>query len=426
MSFENTENYKLFEKYQIIKHSLAIKYKEIDISKVLASDLLGIVMFPSNPKFINYIFLPFLRIDASKFVAAFQNYDTVFSTIYNDRKDHKELLEKIVESTDNSCQINVTPHKKNFIISATAIFWSFKYIFNNVFLKDITFNKKMYLVLRTIYFCHQIETFFSAFSQIDLKEKKYIPFISGVGVEAAFTSFFNYKGVQTFHIFHGLFGRYRIRIPNDIINGENILAKKILAFGTIQSHDLIQDFGCSPVKIEIAGNPKYPFKKIDVSLNFKNCIVLGGFSFYDKEFLLLLKLLNSISLETAISFHVKPHPNSKILSLPEIKDLKNVNFIEKGITLNELFSGNNYDFAITFNTVTYYECMYYNLVCLRYEVNENLDFEGLDDRFVDKKTFLERIEKFKATNKQQLNLKITSLLESTLGMGINNYNTLIK
>ena len=47
----------------------------------------------------------------------------------------------------------------------------------------------------------------------------------------------------------------------------------------------------------------------------------------------------------------------------------------------------NYDFAIAYNTTAYYEAMYYNMVCFRYVVDENGEFNGLNDKFYDETSF---------------------------------------
>lgn len=425
MSFETASNYLLYQKYKQIKDSLYYNYRGIDLSKVIAWNLLGLVVFDDKAKLRDFIFLPFMRVDTSKFVKAFSANESVFSTIYNTRKDHAELLAKISSSVSNSDCLTINPHYKSIRVNFIDIIMMAKYIFKNRELKEYSYINRLHLWFYLIYFCNQLRDFEKAFSNIDIKDKKYIPFLSAVGVEALLTLFFNTKGVQTFHIFHGIFGRYKNKIANDIINGENITASNILAFSESTKKDLNRDFGHDLSKVFVAGNPKYPFKEIVVNTRFRKCIVLNGFSFYDKEFVHLLKLLNTVSEETGISFDIKPHPSSKILSYPEIAELKNINFIPKGKTVKELFNQECYDFAITFNTVTYYECMYYNLICLRYGINENLNFEGLNDKFTDKETLLKIIENFKADNVIQLNHNIEQLLINVLGMGKNKYDQII-
>jgi hypothetical protein len=425
MSFENTLNYSDYTKYKKLKESLCLNYKGIDLSKVIAWNLLGIIVYGSKANFRDLILLPFLKVDPVKFLVAFGQNDSVFSTIYNSRNDHKELLIKICSTVKNSNIIEINPHSISFRINLRNSRKIFTRILQNKLLKEYGVFNRLYLALVALYICNQIDNFENVFRNIDLKNKKYIPFLSSVGVEAALTQFFANKGVTTFHIFHGIFGRYIRLIANDIINGENITSSKILAFSESTKGDLVRDFGYNPSDIYIAGNPKYPSKKISIKTTFKKCIVLNGFSFYDKDFLNLLYLLNDISKEAKIQFEIKPHPTSKILSLINHTNYSNLHFIQNRMTLNELLYNESYDFAIAYNTVTYYECMYYNLICLRYGSNENLNFEGLNDKFYDKASFYSKLQYIKESNITTINNNISNLLVRTLGMGINRYDKYI-
>lgn len=423
MSFENTSNYEQYLLYKQLKKTLSVNYKGIELSNVLAWDLLKICVFDYQPQIRDFIFLPFLRLDIGKFKLAFKHNQIVFSSLF-DRKDYFELLYKICENLNRSIIISINPHKKSICLNIRAIVYSFKFIYRNSELKYFTKIIRVYLIFRTIYYLNHINDLDREFNGISLVGKKYIPFNSAVGIEALFTQFFKNKAVSTYHIFHGIFGRYKIKIANDIINGENINAESILAYSETQRKDLIKDFGKNPERVVIAGNPKFPYKKISVSTAFKKCIILNGFGFYDNDFIELLKLLNKFGSETEITFDVKPHPSSKILTFTELKDLSYIKFITKKVTLHELLKENKYDFAIAFNTVTYYECMYFDLICLRYGVNENVNFEGFNDKFTDKTSLIQRIEEFKHTRIEIINRQIEQLLIKVLGMGINNYYVL--
>lgn len=425
MSFETTSNYSLYQKYKQIKESLSFNYKGIELSNAIASTLLGIVVYNSAEKYRGFILLPFLRIRTEKFRKAFMLNDVVFSTFFKGRNDYTELVTNIQATVKNSCIVPINPHKKSIRLNIHTIWLMTRFIFSNTLLKEFGLRQKLNLIFRLIYICHQVDELEMAFLNYNIQGKKYIPFNSSVCLEALITLFFNSKGVDTFHIFHGIFGRYNDKIANDIINGENITAKTIIAFGDVTRLDMINDFGHSAEKVFIGGNPKYPDKEISVKTTFKKCIVLNGFGYYDNDFIKLLMLLENIANETGIAFDIKPHPNSNILSYPEVAEFKHLTFIPKGKTVKQLFQNQSYDFAITFNTVTYYECMYYNLVSLRYAVNENLNFEGLEDRFADKETLLERIKYFKTIKEDLLNKSIKQLLIRSLGLSINNYDKII-
>jgi hypothetical protein len=425
MSFEQTGNFHKYQEYRKIKRSLSVEYKGIDVGKAIAWSLIGIVLDGYKPTIKDYIYLPFLRIDVLKVRKAFETSEVVFSTIYESRKDHSELLSKIQASVKESSILLLAPHLKKYTLNPAVLFFAIKIIFYNAHLKHYSFLSKLSLAFNVLYTCNQVNILNQAFATSNLSSKKYVPFVSAVGIEAILTLYFNTKGVETFHIFHGLFGRYKIKIANDAINGENINTKNALAFGEATKQDIIKDFGFLENNVFVAGNPKYPAKAIKVNTKFKRALVLNGFGFYDKTFVKLIPILDEISASTGIVFDIKPHPNSNLMAFDEVKNSRNLHFISKGQSVGRLLQNSSYDFAITFNTVTYYECMYYNLICLRFAENENLNFEGLNDRFTDRESLLKKIEEFKARDVDSINIDIANLLKNTLGMGINNYNALI-
>lgn len=426
MSFENTSNFDDYQKYLRVKSTLKFEYKGIDISKALAFELINLIMFKTQSfGFWRSFKMLFIRIDLSHLKKSFKKYDVVFTTLFDGRKDHRDLLLKIQESVNNSTRAHITPHKVGFNIKISNFCNLYLHIFKNQVIRELNLGSKISLWFKSLYLCNQIDELEHNFGTHILSNKKYIPFNSSDGIEALLTLFFNKKKVATYHMYHGIFGRYIDRIANDIINGENITAKFALPFGEVTKHDMKQDFGWEEHNLHIAGNPKYPLKNIEVKKTFRHCLVLGGFSFYDKDFIKLLIELNELSKESNISFSVKPHPNSKILTYPEIAECEGVDFLPKEQKVNDLLASDVFDFAIAFNTVTYYECMYYNLITLRYAVSENLNFEGLNDRFEDKESLLQMINSKKATSAHILNKEISDLLVKTLGMGINKYNDII-
>jgi hypothetical protein len=425
MSFEATSNFEEYKKYQELKKSLILNYKGIDLIKVVAFELFNMTVSKNGIKSYKFLFLPFLRIDCSKFAKALKSNSTLITSLFNDRPDYLELLEGIQRSVERSEIVQINPHKISFRLNLKATAKCCSFFYHNPYLGNYGICNKAYLILRTIYACHLIDDLDKTFHREDLQSKNYIPFNSAVGIEVVLTQYFNKEGANTFHIFHGLFGRYKLSIANDIINGENITAKKILSFGETTRGDLINDFLKPQSDVLVAGNPKFPAKKISVKSTFKRCIVLNGFGYYDKDSEKLFNLVNQIAAKREIVFDIKPHPSSKITEEKYKNKFWRINFLPQSISLRELLKQGDYDFAITLNTVTYYECLYYDLICLRYGIGENLNFIGLDDRFYDEQSMIEKINELKSENLYSLNSSIESLLKNTLGMGINNYNKLI-
>jgi len=427
MSFEDTINFNSYLTYKKIKENLVFNYKGINIIRGAAFNILNICLEQKKNNFLNIIkhlkYL-FLKIDIKKIYQAFL-YKKIIITELCGRKDHWQMLKMLSTSLPESFIVPLHPHKKDINIKYKTLYKIIKFLYQESLLNNFRLVDKIILAFELTYYCRQIDILEKEFNHFCLPGRAYIPLNSSVGIEAIMTLFFNRHNISTYHIFHGIFGNYKIKIANDIINGENITAAKILAFSETTRKDLIRDFSIRPEIIFTAGNIKYPNKKICLKTTFNRCLVLNGFGIYDHDFIKLLKILDDFSYKTKISFEIKPHPNSFIDFKKNMKWNKYISFIPKHTTLKELFIKRNYDFAITFNTVTYYECMYYDLVTFRYAVNENLDFKGLDDKFDSAETLIKKIKHYQEINLYDLNIQVEDLLIQTFGMGINNYSKII-
>jgi hypothetical protein len=428
MSFEQTTNFQDYKLYQKVKARLIYKYKGVNITAGSAFTLLNLIVFKrkiSCSEVFRAISRLFLKLDREKIEYGFTQHKTVLSEMCF-RPEHINLLEKIQNQLDQSILLPFHPHKLKVFPKISELIKILIFSLKNEEIDFLRTKEKFFLSLELAYYCHQIDLFEQVFRSSEIKCKNYIPLNSSVGLEAVITLFLNIQGIITYHIFHGIFGRYKLKIANDIINGENITAKKILAFSENTRKDLIRDFNICPGDIEIAGNPKYAFRTYRISnKRFQKCLVLNGYNYYDDAFLGLLKLLNDISSESGIRFIIKPHPNSRILNSGETKSFKNLTFIREKINLNNLLMIESFDFSIAFNTVTYYECLYNNLLSLRYSIDENIDFIGLDDKFFDRQTFFERLETFHGMSPDLLAKQYEELLSKTLGAGINRYKEII-
>jgi hypothetical protein len=427
MSFETAKNLDDYNSYKKIKENFSFYHRGIDITRGAAFTLLNFTVFREKVSFreLYMLFLKlFLRIDFNRFKQAFRQNRTIISLL-SDRADYFELVHSISSSLDGAEIIRLNPHKKSFFVNFPVLYKICVYFFERGKFKGVKLKEKAALILEMTYYCHQINAFEKVFNKEKLTTGKYIPFNSAVGVEAIITCLLIKHSVETFHIFHGIFGRYKIKIANDVINGDNITARKILALSETMKGDLIRDFNQAEEMVFVAGNPKYPLKPICSNRNFRNCLVLSGFEFYDNDFVILIEFLNEITLTTGIKFTIKPHPNSKILEFPQISSFTNIEYLPGRITVKELLKSRSFDFAITFNSVTYYECLYYGLVTFRYGVNENVDYKGLDDKFFDAQSLLERISVYSRLDPKKLDNDISRLLTESFGMGINNFQDLV-
>ena len=423
MAFEQTENFQQYRRYKTLKKEFLYCYKGIDLIKAISIDLVEIIVCGEKKTIRNIGDALFRRLTTNILVEAFNRNKTVFSHDYPKRKDHIELATLVQQEVENSELIFLNYHFK---------YWFNLFLFiRNFFIvtkriKGVSMRNKLFLAARLVYYRRMTDDLNNVFRDIDLQHKIYVPLNSSAYNEALLTLFFNQKGVKTFHLFHGFFGRYQQKIPVDIINGENILANTILAFSETQRNDLISDFDVDTNSIFVAGHPKYQEKKISIHTTFKSCIILGGIKFYDKHLETLLKLLDGIAEEMQIRFYLKPHPHSDIVNSSIFKNCKNIALLDKTETLKQVFSSGKYDSAITHNTSSYCDGMYYNIVPLRWKIGENINFEGFEDKFYDEESLKTLIEKYRQMNEEDLNNRVVALLKNSYGIGKNNYKELIR
>jgi hypothetical protein len=421
MAFEQTENYQDYIAYKRLKNEQHCTYKGIDLMKVLAIDLIEILVCKDKKTFKKIAINLFRRLNMANIYDAFQQHKAVFTFDVAGRKDHWELLNAMSKDVDDSTVITL---QYRYIFWFNIWLW-IKYFFVLSRKLKTSFKNKLFIAARCLFYHRIINSLYKTFEQQDYSGKLYIPLLSVAYTETCLTLFFKSKNVKTFEVFHGNWGKYQRKITSDIIVGDNVTADKILTLSEVQKNNMVLNFDISENIIEVAGHPKYPFKTIAVKNSFQKCVVLSGVAFYDRELETLLLLLDSLAEKYHIQFELKPHPVSKIQQTATFQNCKHITLIDKRLTLNQIFQSGQYDFAITHNTSSYYECMYYNILPLRWEQGENMEFEGLDDKFFDELSFNALVARYKNTPLQELNQKVSDLLVYAYGMGINRYKELI-
>ena len=420
MSFESTYNYSDYQQYRDIKRRLHIYYRQINMVDACAIDLIDSIVVHHKSDWYHVCCALMQRIRIAPLREAFEKHKNVFTYGVLHRADHEALSRAIAGSVDDSEWIRLEyiyrPYKS---ISRFLRFWF------AVRTLPISFVNRADLAAKMAGYSCVLDDLEKYFGNLSLIGKHYIPFCAPIRHEALMTLYFNAKGVKTFCTFHGNFGRYLQQIANDVVNGENIHTNKILVFGETQKNDLIRDFAIDPQKIIVAGNPKYQYHPISLKTTYTSCLILGGIGLYDEDLRELLLVAESIAKKIDISFTLKPHPLSNIQNDDVWESLTHIRLIDKEQTIQSLFQSNEYDFAITHNTFSYYECFIYGLKVFRWAKNENLDFEGLDDRFVNGEQLLEKIEKASKTPNAVLSQEAEVLLKNVLGYGLNRYNQYI-
>lgn len=422
MSFESAINYNTYHKYVNLKNKLRYDYKGINLAVVCAIDFIEIFIDDRKITLRKLAEILFKRLKLRQIKKTFCNYDYLFTSDVPRRKDHEQLIQNIQNDIPNS---SYTKLEYYFIPYFNPIrFYKFlKHLRKEEEIRNIFFLQQFYLAAKFTFYARLIDKLEYTFNKMDLDGKRYIPLNSSAYTESALTMYFNNKKVNTFHIFHGFFGNYKQKIANDVVNGDNITAHNILAMSEKQKEDLVRDFLLDKNRISITGHPKYKGLPTKPKLTFKKCLVLNGISTYDESFLSLLPILEEISEETGIEFSIKPHPLSKISKRYDFSKSK-INIIDKTIGIKDLLSSAKFDFAITHNTSSYYECLYHGLIAFRWDIETNMQFTGLDDKFASKKELLAKIEAFKiySDNADVLYNNIKKILEYNIGIGINNYS----
>lgn len=420
MSFESAHNYSDYQRYLEIKHHLQIRYRNISMVDACAIDFIEAIVLHRETDWYHVGCALLQRIWIKPLREAFETSKNVFTYAIARRKDHEALSHAIAESVEDSQWINL-----KFVYCPYKSFVRWMRFWHHVHAMPISFVNRAFIAARMAGYSCVIDDLEKNFKTINLKGKCYIPFNAPSYQETLLTLYFNTKGVRTYCTFHGIFGRYINQIANDVVNGENIHSNRILAFGETQKNDLIRDFCIEPHRISVAGNPKYPYHPISLKNAYSSCIILGGIGLYDKDLRELLFVVEDLAKRTNISFTLKPHPLSNIQNDEVWKIVTHVRMIDNTQTIQSLFASNEYDFAITHNTSSYYECFIAGLKPFRWAKNENIDFEGLDDRFVNGEQLLEKIEKASKIPNAVFSQEAESLLKNVLGYGLNRYNQYI-
>lgn len=416
---------KNYEYYLSLKDKLNFVYKGIQYNKVLSFDIARIAFLKEKDYTIREILRNFLfSVDLAPLVKACSIKEKII--IYSiGRNDYKFQIEQTISGISSIETILIEKLEKKNSFKPLQILVTFFHTYKSLRGK-ISLYEIIFLTSKIVFYKSIHEQLFLIFN-IQCKNKiKLISFNSAFNIENLICQFFNLNHHPTFSLSHGFFVPYKKFIPTDIVNGENIVSNEIIVWGSSSVTDLNDNYDFPTKRVLVGGNPKYPYKKIRLKQTFKKCIVLLGRGIYNDSNLEIIKILKDfISENSSIIFELKLHPSLKIELYREICNGTNIEIIEDNKTLFDIFNENIYDFSIVNNSTTYYDALYAEMICLRYELSENEEFKGLDDKFVDSETLKNRINYFMNIDSHKLNSETEELLESILGMGINNYKQIL-
>lgn len=416
-------NSSLYNKVLSMAHKNPLFYKGVNINGGILNYYYDVFEGINTTHGLSYfrLLVHFLKMpDLRLFFQSVQENRCVF-TYQNARKDYLELIDLArIGISSASVPLNVT----NYGFSLKSLYCTLNLYFNIKFHSSYFRMKEKIFLFSLIY--HYIFVINRLLFILDNKSvvlRKYIPFNSSYRIENIITQVLNIKGVNTYHLCHGLhFVQFKNFYPVDYLNQFNVSAQYILAWG-----DCFLQNNSEKYVFEVVGNPKYPYKKIRVKNSFSHCIVFLSRPIYEEGNMKLLNILAEIKAEKPIlNFAVKPHPNSMNLNfIEQFCQDKKMEYLNKDVTISSILQSGRFDFSISYQTNVYFEAMYYNLPCFRYIYQENEDWGDHDDRFLEKEDLLNQIDKIRNKDREQLSKELERILVTSLGMGINRYKEVI-
>jgi hypothetical protein len=412
-----------FDLYKKHKNFLKFTKFSIKYELVLANDIWRVLFLKSTlsnlKSFLSFFFIPDFLIVKEEML----KNDVVFTsvTIVN-RPDALEIVDGARKSINkSSAYIDINKIKRRTFFKLNNVFGSIQFVFQNV--KDLSFSQKLNLSSKLASYQNSVAYLEKVFLNFDFSDKRYVAFHSSITWDSLLCQFFNSKHVPTYSLSHGVsYIIYKRYVPHDAIAAENISASKVLVWGNSSRRDLSKHYGFPIEKIAVSGNLKYPYKDLTPLTLFKSGLVLLGRHIYEESNAEILRIVSEFSRYSGCKITVRLHPSLSLEKYKVICKDQGLELIVNGETVNSTFQSGSYDFAIVNNSATYFEAMYYNCICFRYEPSENEIYTGLEDRFYDTTSLAEKIELFKKMNKNELKEAISNILVDNLGMGINRFS----
>ena len=402
-----------FIKYKKTKNKFDYSYKGYNLKFII-------------PGYLNFVFdgdVPSSKDVFKSFINSFEVFDLketikansqVLITYLINRSDYKDLAYAAQKLYPGSEVINIEslPKRKVSPFSVTYIkhFWlSLWLIFSRNIGDGIA--SKFYLIASVIKILNLIKF---VEQQKETHIDKYICFNSAYREEAVLTTYFNKRNVETITMQHGIFCDFKIKIPFDIINHENITAQKLLCWGQ-STIDYMSKQGMEESRFILEGNLKYRNIKIEyINQNFRSCLVLLGRGNYIATNNKLLEVLSEFNKTSnyPIKFYVKKHPFLDDKEHKQFADIKNnIVFIGKEHTVQEVLESSLVDFSIAVNTTAYYESLALGKPCLRWIESENEEFFGMDDKFENILEFNNRIKELKDMDQEEILKQIKEVIK---------------
>ena len=362
---------KHYNKFNLIIKAVDFSYRKIELKR-----LVGSVLYQSllRQRYIEQISLKNSYKQSTRIInydLSFLNQKIMISRPQN-RNDYDQLISKtcqILDISDESIydisklsivEINKSIGIINYLTSAFDVI---KCLFGKIKNRELLFIiKEIAYIKNTIHYLHS--------QKIPPSLEYYIAFNSSVQPDAIICELLKTKGVKTYSMQHAVYADQKSK-TEEVINYENIVAEYFLAWNTDTKKLILKKSHFNSDKIIVSGSPLYQsISKVDINKSFTKCLILLPRHYYEKESLKLLEDLGKTSFNN-IQFNIKFHPESKREKIIEKCHQLNINIIENDLTLLDLLANNKYDFFMSFNTSSYYQCLMHGKHCLRLVYLEN-------------------------------------------------------
>jgi len=415
-----------FNTYKELKNATKIKYRGYLMRDILATDYI----YFAYKRYLEAISVKniFLNLMATPDLKAFKkelSNNCVLFTSSNYGKDHRKLLDSIVDDVNKAIIINKNSRRLKFKFDINNIIISFWQIFAH-HKTNTSFITRLFFFSKLVYYKNFIDELEKINYKINIKS--YVSFLSCMTDDSIYCQFFKKRGVLTYCIQHGAYAsehEYKKKIPMDVVNIENFQADYMLGWGDSIRSSMIKQ-GFLNEQFILAGNPKYKNIK-NVSLkkpDFKKVVVCLARDFYMDENIQLLEIASKLKL-LGIKVFIKYHPRSIVEKYAGVIGTNNLITLEPSISLNETISQYQIDFAIVYNSTVYYEFYILGMIPFRFILNENDILFGLDDGFTDYQGLINKIEEFKLLNYTDLSVNASVMVNRFSSLGINNYKKIL-
>lgn len=401
-----------FDKYLLLKDKLNYSYKGYNL-KYLIPGYLGFV-FSGDAISVRDVAKEFYTgsrsLDLRK---AFEGGNSTLISYLINRTDYKDLVlatQSLYPQSD-VVDLSALPKKGFSVFGFTYIkhFWLALWLVLSRSVGETSINK-LFLVGVIIRILNQISLIEkSNASHI----KRYICFNSAYKEEAIITAYFNKRNVETITMQHGIFCDFKVQVAFDIINHESMTAQKLLCWGQ-STVDYMIERGMDESRFILTGNLKYKDIEIGtINQNFRKCLVLLGRGNYIETNNKLLEMLTRFNElhNNEIVFYIKKHPFHTDQEHKQYANIQqNIIFLGKEHSVQEVLRSDLVDFAISVNTVAYYEALASNKPCLRWTETDNEDFYGMDDKFATMDEFIQKTGSLKAMDSEEIQKEIGEII----------------